>query len=85
MERYRIVIAGPAGRNLKKIPLPWRMRIQRALDEICEDPYHGQKMKGHLSDRRKIKVWPYRILYRILELDKVVEVVEIGHRGSMEY
>ena len=54
-------------RDLLKIPLPWRMRMVKAIDSLATNPWAGEKMLGKMAARRKLRVWPYRLLYRIEE------------------
>ncbi|MFA6486537.1 MAG: type II toxin-antitoxin system RelE/ParE family toxin [Candidatus Magasanikbacteria bacterium] len=82
---YCVYISKSIRKSLLRIPSPWIERIGQALDVLSSDPHIGEKMAGKLSDCRKIRVWPYRIIYRLDKSRRVVEVLEIGHRGSMSY
>jgi mRNA-degrading endonuclease RelE of RelBE toxin-antitoxin system len=82
---YFVYISKSIRKSLLRIPSPWIERIGQALDVLSSDPHIGEKMAGKLSDCRKIRVWPYRIIYRLDKSRRVVEVLEIGHRGSMSY
>lgn len=82
---YVIYISKSIRKSLLHIPSPWLERIERAIDILCRDPYFGEKMAGKLSGCRKIRVWPYRIIYRLDKDEKVVKIVELNHRGSMSY
>lgn len=84
MAASRLVIAGPAGHNLKRIPQPWRDRIEKAIDAIAVDPFRGRKLQSKIGKWR-VRIWPYRIVYRIDKKRKVVEIVQVGHRGSIHY
>lgn len=84
MAHYRFVIAGPAARNLKRIPQPWRDRVEKALEAIAQDPFRGKKLQSKVGKWR-VRVWPYRIIYRVDKQKKVIEVLQIGHRGSIHY
>jgi addiction module RelE/StbE family toxin len=68
-----------------KIPFVWQVRLLDALTLLETDPYLGEKMTGKLKDRRKIKIYPYRIVYRVQEDIKFIRVLEIEHRGNMSY
>jgi len=83
--RYFVHIPKTPRKSLKKIPLPWQVRIIDALTMLETQPYVGEKMQGEYSDFRKIKVWPYRIIYRIREKTKLIEIMEIEHRGNVSY
>ncbi|MDP3996097.1 MAG: type II toxin-antitoxin system RelE/ParE family toxin [bacterium] len=82
---YSVYIANNAKKELKKIPLPWRDRIIEVLRIIAKNPLAGIPMTGELKGKRKVRVWPYRIIYEFDKKEKIVNVLEIGHRGGMSY
>lgn len=65
--------------------MPWRERIFNTVDLLQYEPFLGEKMAGKLKDKRKIRVWPYRIIYKIDKPAKTIVIVEVGHRGSVSY
>lgn len=69
----------------KKIPLPRRDRILLALIQLEQNPFLGVKMWGEMEGKRKIRIWPYRVIYTVDEVSKVIKIVEVGHRGHMSY
>ena len=77
---YKIKIRHKAEKELYKIPFPWRKRIAQAIDVLEENPFYGEKMCGKLKDRRKIRIWPYRIIYRIYKSKKIIYIERISHR-----
>jgi mRNA interferase RelE/StbE len=82
---YRIYVPKSVLKSMAKIPLPWSFRINRAIDNLKFDPYLGEKMGGDMAPRRKIKIWPYRIMYIIDEKIKLISIVEVEHRGHTSY
>ena len=79
-KKYKVVIRKKAEKNLKKIPLIWSVRIIKALDVLEINPFYGEKLWGELTGCYKIKVWPYRIIYRVIENKKIVHIQRIDHR-----
>lgn len=84
-DSYTVYIPRSVQKAITKIPVPWRDRIVQAFDVLQQQPYTGEKMLGKLADKRKMRVWPYRILYRVDLKQKCVVVVEVSHRGSVSY
>lgn len=82
---YRVILALSAEKSLKKIPLPWRSRIMKTMEILKTNPFYGEKMLGELEGRRKIRIWPYRIIYRVDQGNKTISIIKIGHRGSIGY
>ncbi len=84
-DKYVIHIPRKPRKSLKKIPEVWRKRIFIALKILETNPLIGEKMHADMADRRKIIIWPYRIIYRANKQRKVVEILEIEHRQNMSY
>ena len=83
--RYYVFVPKSVLKSIAKIPLPWRLRIKDAIDALEVDPYYGEKMRGKLAHMRKIRVWPYRIVYGVEEKNKMVKIFEVDHRDGMSY
>lgn len=82
-KKYKVVIRKKAERSLKRIPLIWKVRIIKALDVLETNPFYGEKLWGKLTGCYKIKIWPYRIIYRIIEDERMVYVQRIDHRQGI--
>ena len=82
---YSIFISKSVRKSLLRVPSPWLERIEDAIDVLCYDPQIGEKMSGKLANCRKIRIWPYRIIYKLDKSKGVVQIMEVGHRGSMSY
>lgn len=83
--RYYVYLPKSVLKSMAKIPLPWRGRIQETIDMLQMDPYYGKKMLGQYANKRKIRVWPYRIIYSIEEENRIVKIFEVEHRGHVSY
>jgi addiction module RelE/StbE family toxin len=82
---YYLQTSKIARKIMAKIPLPWSERLARTIGRLLVDPYLGEKMSGELSGCRKIRVWPYRIIYRLDKKVKTIIILEVNHRGSVSY
>lgn len=80
--KYAVIVSKEAQKNLGKLPIVYVKRIQVKIAALVTDPYIGKKLEGRLSDRYSIRVWPYRIIYKILKQKLIIEVIEIKHRQS---
>ena len=65
--KYYVHVPKTPSKSLYKAPLPWQVRILEVLTKLETEPYLGEKMRGRYKNDRKIKIWPYRIIYRISE------------------
>jgi len=83
--KFIIYIPNSVTKSLSRIPLPWKERIAKAIDLLEENPYMGEKMTGQLANCRKIRIWPYRIVYQINKKEGFIKILEIEHRGNVSY
>ena len=79
-KNYKILFKGEAEKEFKKLPNSFRGKVAVILNSIAEDPFIGKKLHGEYKNYYSVRVWPYRIVYRILKKEIVVVVVKIKHR-----
>jgi len=84
---YRIVLDELVlERDLKPIDPRDRERILRAIkSKLSEVPGDfGSPLGGYLRGFWKLRVGAYRVIYRILEKEKLVDVALVGFRRNEE-
>ena len=81
--KFKLIAAKDVQKSLSKIPLPWRLRIIKAIDDLAYNPYRGEKLWREFVGKRKIRVWPYRIIYSIDKKNKTVYILDVGHRQGV--
>ncbi len=59
------------------------LKIVYALREIQKEPFWGKKLTGKKKGQYSVRVWPYRIIYRIEKSQLVVIVIDIDHRQGV--
>ena len=79
---YSIAWAKKTKKQLEKLPLHIRENIINKVVSITEDP------KRYLKRLKNYKAWrlrigDYRAIIEISETDKIICVVEIGHRKNI--
>ena len=84
-KKYSVEVPKSPQKSLEKTPLPWRERIGKAINLLQYFPFMGEKMWGKLKDKRKLRIWPYRVIYKVDKKRRRIIIVEIGHRGKMSY
>lgn len=72
-----------AVRQLKAIPQSAALTILRALTPLGDDPRRSdadiKKLAGH-SDRYRLRVGDYRVIYEIVDERLIILIVGVGHR-----
>ena len=83
-KRYAIRYTTSAARALKKLPLPLRFRITRAVETLADNPFPPavRKLKGE-EHAYRIRIGDYRVVYDVVEDVLVVLVLRIGHRKDV--
>ncbi len=58
-------------------------RIKAAFIKLSTDPFPQgfKKLKGR--DGFRIRVGDYRILYKVEEVDKIIYILDVGHRSDI--
>lgn len=80
---YRVEIAKPAARNLRRIHRTDRARIMQAIESLADDPRPaGTKNLQGMSGYR-IRVGNYRIIYHVDDTVRVVAVTRVAHRREV--
>ena len=83
---YEVIVPKSVIKEIKKLEKPVVQKVRKAIEEIAENPYLGEPLKGDLSDIRKwiIKVQgiQYRIAYEIYEDRVEVKIILIGTREN---
>jgi mRNA interferase RelE/StbE len=80
---YEIVLARSARREIARIPIQMARRIFARIERLAKDPRPSGTRKLHGSDDLfRIRIGDYRIIYRVLEDDAMVDVIAIRHRSD---
>jgi mRNA interferase RelE/StbE len=80
---YQIIVAPEAKKGLKTIAKIYRKGIAEAIDSLKDDPYLGKPLARELTGKYSYKIGVYRVIYKINEKDKVVYVINAGHRATI--
>jgi mRNA interferase RelE/StbE len=81
---YRITLAPPAARQLRKFDPQVRRRIQAALELLATEarPPTAIRLVGGAGEWR-IRTGDYRIIYEIHDDKLLVLVLRVGHRRDI--
>ena len=80
---YQVVIPKKVQKELNRVDQRYLPRILALLKSLEGNPYLGKKLSGEHDGKRSCRVWPYRIVYTILNEELVVLVIAIGHRQGV--
>jgi len=82
---YSLQILDSAARDLANLDKSIARRIVSRLKWLAEnfDSAHHISLTGELSEFYKFRVGDYRVLYQILEDEKIILIHAIGHRREV--
>jgi len=83
MIKWDIKLTPEVSRLLSKLHPENKKLIKNALKEIINSPYSGAALQGELSGFRSFKPKRYRIIYKISEENRRIEIYHIGHRRDV--
>jgi mRNA-degrading endonuclease RelE of RelBE toxin-antitoxin system len=80
---WRLVVAGPAARDVERLPEKYATAVAEALAAIAANPRRlGKPLRFELSGRWSARRGPYRIIYAIDGESRTVTVLAIAHRAD---
>lgn len=83
MNAYTLIIAKRAKQSAESAPKFIKEKIVRRLGLLALNPYQGKRLEGEWKSCYAIRVWPYRIIYRIEKEKLIVFVLKIDHRKDV--
>ena len=81
MTRYSLELATSAAKEFRALPAEVKLRFQQTLDALLQNPRPSgvRKLKGFMGLYR-LRLGPYRLIYKIDDRRNQVLVTRIRHR-----
>src|SRR3954462_13825642 len=79
----RVRFSPEAARLVAKLPPEIKQLIRSAIDDLRENPRKGAELAGDLAGYRSLKSRRYRIIYRLNDEEKALDVYLVGHRRDV--
>jgi len=81
---YKLNLSKETRKELKVIRNMYgEQRINDALSEISEYPFMGKPLTRELTGSFSYRIGVYRIIYKINEKEKLVDIITAGHRATV--
>lgn len=80
---YRLFIAPSSKKQFTSIKKIYQQGINSTLLELKENPYYGKALIKDLVGKFSFRVGVYRVIYKINEKDKIISILNIGHRATV--
>ena len=85
---FRVELARSAARAFERAPRPERRRLERALDALARNPRPPSKLVKAIQGTKdaflRMRVGDYRIMYEVIDANRVVLILGIVQRKDLE-
>jgi mRNA interferase RelE/StbE len=68
---------------VRKLHPTIKTNLRQAMQLIGQDPSRGKILKDELAQLRSYRVKKYRIIYRIVPQESILEIIAIGPRKNI--
>jgi mRNA-degrading endonuclease RelE of RelBE toxin-antitoxin system len=83
-ERWRIEIMPSARRDLNRLKVAAASAVLEAIDHIADAPHRmGKPLRLELEGLWSARRGSYRVIYRIDEGKRLVQIITIDHRADV--
>ncbi|WP_419662605.1 putative plasmid stabilization system protein [Desulfosarcina variabilis str. Montpellier] len=80
---YRLLYSETCRNQIKKLHPTLKPVIRSRIDKLKNEPFSGKPLERELSGYRSFRAKRFRIIYKVKELDQVVEIHYVGHRKDV--
>lgn len=80
---FQVLLTKKAEKSLDDLSDAYRLKVIQVLREVRSDPFFGKKLLGKKKGQYSVRVWPYRIIYRVEKKQLIIIVIDIDHRQGV--
>ena len=81
--KYTVILSRQAEHFYKKLEEKIKIQVRDCLISLEDEAYAGKRLHGDLKENYSLRVGKLRIIYVILEKDKIVYVIAIAQRKTI--
>jgi mRNA-degrading endonuclease RelE of RelBE toxin-antitoxin system len=81
--KFRLIYSATSRRQIKKLHPQLKPIVKAKIENISADPYIGYVLEKELSGYLSFRAKRYRIIYKVIEDIKTIEIHYIGHRKDI--
>jgi mRNA-degrading endonuclease RelE of RelBE toxin-antitoxin system len=78
-----LAYAAVCRRQILGLPPLLKPLVKRAIEQLACKPYFGKRLERELSGYLSLRAQRYRIIYRVNESARTVEIHYVGHRKDI--
>ncbi len=82
--QWRVVVTPPVRRQFDRLPISVATAVLQTMDAIAGNPRRpGKPLMFEHEGRYSARRGPYRVIYELDVVERVVRVIAIGHRRDV--
>lgn len=83
MMPYRLLYSRTSRDLIRKIHPELKSIVRVRIKKLIDNPYLGKRLEKELSGYLSLRAKRFRILYKIREKSKTIEIHYVGHRKDV--
>lgn len=80
---YRIIFEKVALNFFRKLDKNLQERIGKKIELLKENPHMGIPLIGNLSGLYKLRIGDYRAIYKVVNEQLIILILDLGHRKNI--
>jgi len=80
---YRLIYSETSKNLIAKLHPELKSIIRSRLDSLQQNPLRGKRLERELSGYRSLRAKRFRIIYKVNESDRTIEIHHVGHRKDV--
>lgn len=80
---YKIVVSRDVAKSMRRLPKAAQRAVVEAFVALGDQPRAGKSLTAELTGVWSLRRGDYRILYRINDRRRLVEIARVGHRRDV--
>ena len=81
--KFKLLYSETSRNQIKKLHPHLKPVIKSKIEQIREDPYTGKFLERELSGYLSLRAKRYRIIYKVLADEKVIQIHYVGYRKDI--
>ncbi|HXV64690.1 MAG TPA: type II toxin-antitoxin system mRNA interferase toxin, RelE/StbE family [Vicinamibacteria bacterium] len=83
MKPFGVRYTPEAAGRIRRLHPDIKKHIRTAIDGVLESPLGGHALQNELSGLRSYRVGNYRVIYRIHDTERAIEILLVGPRRDI--
>ncbi|MFQ6072886.1 MAG: type II toxin-antitoxin system RelE/ParE family toxin [Methanosarcinales archaeon] len=81
--KYEIDLTKDFLKQVKKLDYSIQKMVFKKIELLKSNPYKGKPLQNILKNYRSLRVKSFRIIYRVVEDEKIIKILKIGHKNHV--